>query len=83
MLIFAPIVLGPGATPRSHPGAAAGAEGKTMRRVCADVRCAGDEGVPSQDAALVLQGVLPGAVDCTDCRTCCRCVLISVLNQIM
>lgn len=46
-------------------------------------RCAGDEGVPSQDAALVLQGVLPGAVDCTDCRTCCRCVLISVLNQIM
>ena len=26
-------------------------------------RCAGDEGVPSQDAALVFQGVLPGVAD--------------------
>ena len=30
-------------------------------------RCAGDEGVPSQDAALVFQGVLSGAVGRADC----------------
>ena len=30
-------------------------------------RRAGHEGVPSQDAALVFQGVLPGAVDRADC----------------
>ena len=37
-------------------------------------RCAWDEGVSSQDAALVFQGVLPGAVGRADCPAGGWCV---------
>ena len=39
-------------------------------------RRAGDEGVPSQDAALVFQGVLPGIVDRAGYPAGCRYVSV-------
>ena len=42
--------------------------------------CAGHEGVPSQDAALVFQGILPGAADTTDSCTHCRGIFVDAIR---
>ena len=43
-------------------------------------RRAGHEGVPSQDAALVFQGVLPGAVGRADCPAGGWCVPLDIMR---
>ena len=44
-------------------------------------RCAWDEGVSSQDAALAFQGVLPGAVGRADCSVDDRHVSVDAMKQ--
>ena len=46
-------------------------------------RRAGHEGVPSQNAALVFQSVLSGAVDCADCPAGDWCVPVGAMNYII